>query len=420
MIADVTPLVDANPVDVSVVVATFDEARWDDLCACVSALGDQTTAPVDVIVVVDHNPRLLAEAKEQFPAATVVDNHHARGLAGARNAGIAAARGSIVAFVDDDARPEPDWLEHLSACFADPTAVGAGGALLPRWTKRMPEWLPTEFYWVFGCSYTGLPEHLAPVRNPIGANMAVRKRTLEEIGGFREAGAGGAAARDPLTRSRARAGKRSRRHRPRDPRQAALAGVRSGCTSPRPRCITRSRGSARSLSYFLRRSFEEGAGKARLAAFVGSRDGLSSERRHLGVVLPRGIARGLRQLLDGDPNGGLRALAIVVGVVVERRRLPPCDASRAPLEAVIASDERRRAASSRAGVAGFRAGANGRRRDRRALPDLPAGGPRTAELVRARRCAWFAFTESRSAWSRSTCPRTGSPPTRSRHGSSPS
>ena len=45
-----------------------------------------------------------------------------------------------------------------------------------------------------------------------------------------------------------------------------------------------------SLSYFLRRSFEEGAGKARLAAFVGSRDGLSSERRHLGVVLPRGIA----------------------------------------------------------------------------------------------------------------------------------
>jgi hypothetical protein len=76
--------------------------------------------------------------------------------------------------------------------------------------------------------------------------------------------------------------------------------------------VTRERAS---LSYFLRRSFEEGAGKARLAAFVGSRDGLSSERRHLAVVLPRGIARGLRQLFHGDPGGGLRALAIVLGLI---------------------------------------------------------------------------------------------------------
>jgi hypothetical protein len=70
-----------------------------------------------------------------------------------------------------------------------------------------------------------------------------------------------------------------------------------------------------SLSYFVRRSFEEGAGKARLAGVVGSDDGLSSERRHLGVVLPRGVARGLRQLAGGDPQGGLRAVAIVLGVI---------------------------------------------------------------------------------------------------------
>ena len=333
MIADVTPLVDANPVDVSVVVATFDEARWDDLCACVSALGDQTTAPVDVIVVVDHNPRLLAEAKEQFPAVTVVDNHHARGLAGARNAGIAAARGSIVAFVDDDARPEPDWLEHLSACFADPTAVGAGGALLPRWTKRMPEWLPTEFYWVFGCSYTGLPDHLSPVRNPIGANMAVRKRTLEEIGGFREAGAGG-----QPREIRSRGVVRAQGNVPDDTDLAIRVKQRwpefIWLYEPEAKVhhtVTRERAT---LSYFLRRSFEEGAGKARLAAFVGSRDGLSSERRHLGVVLPRGIARGLRQLLDGDPNGGLRALAIVVGVASSGIGFLHARLAR-PLEAVI-------------------------------------------------------------------------------------
>ena len=39
------------------------------------------------------------------------------------------------------------------------------------------------------------------------------------------------------------------------------------------------------------------------------------ERRHLGVVLPRGVVRGLRELFDGDPSGGLRALAIVIGLI---------------------------------------------------------------------------------------------------------
>ena len=181
---------DPAQVDVSVVVATYNAERRDELDACLAALGRQTVAPVEVIVVVDHNPDLLAAARQAFPSATVIENRHARGLAGARNTGIDAARGSIVAFVDDDARPEADWLERLHDCFADPTAVGAGGALIPRWTNGMPRWLPTEFYWVFGCSYTGLPEQLAPVRNPIGANMAVRRKTLEEIGGFRAGGAG--------------------------------------------------------------------------------------------------------------------------------------------------------------------------------------------------------------------------------------
>ena len=64
----------------------------------------------------------------------------------------------------------------LASCFDDPGVVGVTGELLPRWTGTEPDWFPPEFYWVFGCSYTGLPTELAPVRNPIGANMAVRGR----------------------------------------------------------------------------------------------------------------------------------------------------------------------------------------------------------------------------------------------------
>lgn len=303
-----------SQVDVSVVVATYTASRWDELAACVSALGRQAVAPAEVIVVVDHNPELLESARQAFRSARVVDNHHARGLAGARNAGIEAASGAIVAFVDDDARPEADWLARLHDCFSDPFAVGAGGALIPRWTDRVPRWVPTEFYWVFGCSYTGLPEQLAPIRNPIGANMAVRKDVLVKIGGFREGGEG-----DQPREIRSRGVVRARGNVPDDTDLAIRTSQRLPWSvwlyQPEARVhhtVTRERSS---LGYFIRRSFEEGAGKAQLSAFVGSHDGLSSERRHLAVVLPRGFARGLRQFLEGDLQGGLRSLVIVIGVM---------------------------------------------------------------------------------------------------------
>ena len=297
----------------SVVVATYTPKRWAELAACVAALGRQTVTPVEVIVVVDHHPELLASARRALPSARVVENKHARGLAGARNSGIEAATGSIVAFVDDDAQPEANWLERLHACFADPATVGVGGALLPRWTNGVPRWLPTEFYWVLGCSYRGLPERMAPVRNPIGANMAVRKRTLEEVGGFREGGAGKA----PRA-IRSRGVVRAQGNVPDDTDLAIRVKQRWPGSiwiyEPHARVHHTVTPERASLSYFVRRSFEEGAGKARLVGFVGSRDGLNSERRHLLVVLPRGIARGLRQLLAGDLHGGLRVLAIVVGL----------------------------------------------------------------------------------------------------------
>jgi hypothetical protein len=69
------------------------------------------------------------------------------------------------------------------------------------------------------------------------------------------------------------------------------------------------------LGYLVRRSFEEGASKAQLAQDMGTQEGLSSERRYVSVVLPRGVARGLCDLLRGDLSGPLRSGAIVVGLL---------------------------------------------------------------------------------------------------------
>ncbi len=299
----------------SVVVSTYDRKRWNDLVECVRSLDAQTVPALEVIVVVDHNPSLLDEAAVTFTSATVVENRRARGLAGARNTGVDIARGSVIAFIDDDARAEPGWLERLQPCFTDPTTVGTGGALIPLWEAQAPRWFPTEFYWVFGCSYTGLPEHLAPVRNPIGANMAVRTRILREIGGFRE-GDSSEAPREIRSRGVVRAGgnvpddtELAIRVKQRWPGAVWLyepqARVRHTVTPERT-----------SLGYFVRRSFEEGDGKARLSSFVGAEDGLSSERRQLARVLPRGLLRGLRDALRGDPYGPVRSMMIGFGVLI--------------------------------------------------------------------------------------------------------
>ncbi|HEY1015389.1 MAG TPA: glycosyltransferase family 2 protein, partial [Herpetosiphonaceae bacterium] len=169
---------------ISVIICAYTEARWDDLAAAVASVRAQAL-PAETIVVIDHNDQLLRRARERFADATVIANDGPRGLSGARNSGVAAAAGELIAFLDDDARAAPDWLERLAAAYADPQALGAGGAILPRWPAGRPRWFPAEFDWVVGCTYAGMPASPAPVRNLIGCNMSFRREVFALIGGFR-------------------------------------------------------------------------------------------------------------------------------------------------------------------------------------------------------------------------------------------
>ena len=164
---------------VSVVVPSWSWDRRDQLARCLGGIERQTLPPSETIVVIDHNPRLLEWTRESFPGTEVIANRHQRGVVGARNTGVEVARGDVVVLTDDDTEAEPTWIERLASCFADPDVVGVTGELLPDWAGPEPAWFPSEFYWVFGCSYTGLPTEVAPVRNPIAANMAVRSRQLQ-------------------------------------------------------------------------------------------------------------------------------------------------------------------------------------------------------------------------------------------------
>jgi glycosyltransferase involved in cell wall biosynthesis len=283
---------------VSVVIAAFSSERWQRLREAVASVTAQSSPALETIVVIDHNPDLLARARRELPA-VVIPNAGARGASGARNTGVAHSRGEVVAFLDDDAAAAPDWLGRLTAHFADPGVVGVGGRLDPLWVTARPRWFPAEFGWTIGASYAGMPERTARVRNVWASNMAVRRAAFEAAGGFRE-----------------NFGKVGAVSRPED--TDLCMRVDSGAWLYDPACaVNHWVPAARTrFRYFLVRCFNEGRGKAGLAALNGAGGSTSEERGYATRVLPRAVLRDLGEALRGDAAGALRGAAIIAGLGV--------------------------------------------------------------------------------------------------------
>lgn len=292
----------SEPPTISVVICAFTRDRLEVLSEAVDSLRAQTLPPHEVVLVIDHAPELLEEARGLWPDLEVVPNREKQGLSGARNTGVAEATGEVVAFLDDDAIAAPDWLARLAAAYADPNVLGAGGAVRPRWVEGKPGWFPPEFDWVVGCTHSGMPRQPEPVRNLVGANMSFRRAPLLEVGGFsHDLGRVGTL---PVGCEETDLSIRVHQRWPEaeilyDP-AAAVEHV-----------VPPARGRVR---YFVDRCRAEGRSKAVLTGMVGSEDGLSSERSYVRSTLPRGVLRDLGAALRGDAGGLGRAAMIVVGL----------------------------------------------------------------------------------------------------------
>lgn len=253
----------------------------------------------------DHDDELAARVAAAEPGIRVMANAHAPGLSGGRDTGVAAAGGDIVAFLDDDAVPRPGWLAGLRSAFDDAGVAAVGGAIVPRWETRRPSWFPDELGWVVGCDYRGLPGDGMPIRNPIGANMAIRRDVLAGVGGFdRRLGRD---ARRPLGGEETELAIRIAR---RDPSARILrrTGPVVDHHVPAARATVR---------YTARRCWFEGVSKGRLARGVGERAGLSSEVRYVAFTLSRGVARHLAApFTRRDPAGILRAGVLVAATAI--------------------------------------------------------------------------------------------------------
>jgi len=114
--------------DVSVIICSLNGAAGVERCLHTLA-AQNTTARVELIVVDDGSIDDTSAVAGRH-GATVIRHETNRGLAASRNAGIRAAHGSIIAFLDDDCEADPYWIQHLLAAYVQ-DVVGVGGDASP-------------------------------------------------------------------------------------------------------------------------------------------------------------------------------------------------------------------------------------------------------------------------------------------------
>ena len=174
---------------VTVIIATFRRPGY--VRTCLDHLDQQTLAPVDIAVVDASPDDLTRRVVEGRPGVRYLRNERGAGsTATSRAIGVRATSSDVVAFVDDDAYAEPDWLEHLLLPYADPAVAAVGGRALngqpdeerdgvDRIGLLLPDGRLTGFF-------AADPGHDVDVDHVLGANMSLRRSVLEELGGIQD------------------------------------------------------------------------------------------------------------------------------------------------------------------------------------------------------------------------------------------
>jgi GT2 family glycosyltransferase len=161
---------------ISIIVCSYNGART--IRDCLRGLRRLDYPDFEVIVVNDGSSDATPAIAREYGFRVISGHNH--GLSHARNVGLRAASGDIVAYLDDDAYPDPDWLRYLAAGFLGSTHVGIGGPNLP----PPGDGLVAESV----ANAPGGPIHVLlsdqEAEHIPGCNMAFRRDALLAIGGF--------------------------------------------------------------------------------------------------------------------------------------------------------------------------------------------------------------------------------------------
>jgi GT2 family glycosyltransferase len=174
--ADELPALPSYP-KVSVVVCAYNAEST--MAPCLDSLRDLRYPAYEIVVVDDGSTDRTGNIADGYEGIHVIHQEN-KGLSDARNVGIAASTGEIIAFTDSDCVADPDWLYYLVGTFLSSGHAAAGGPNLP----------PPEDSLVASCvaASPGGPLHVLlngeEAEHIPGCNMAFRREALEEIGGF--------------------------------------------------------------------------------------------------------------------------------------------------------------------------------------------------------------------------------------------
>ena len=145
---------------------------------CLQALRQQTSPPLEVVVVDDGSTDRTAEVSEDL--ALVIPNARGKGAGGARNTGAFASQGEIIAFIDSDCVPPTDWVENIVSAFSDETVGAVGGGY-----KAGAD---DSFWQTFCCEELIFRRRnrRESVETLVSNNLACRRSAFQEAGGFPE------------------------------------------------------------------------------------------------------------------------------------------------------------------------------------------------------------------------------------------
>src|ERR1041385_5454300 len=161
---------------ISVIVCSYNGSRT--IRDCLEGLQNLEYPNCEVIVVHDGSTDRTASIAREYNCRVISTRN--RGLSSARNTGLKAAKGEIVAYIDDDAYPDPHWLHYLAVTFMNSDNAAVGGPNIP----------PASDGPIADCvaHAPGGPTHVLlsdrEAEHIPGCNMAFRRSALEDIGGF--------------------------------------------------------------------------------------------------------------------------------------------------------------------------------------------------------------------------------------------
>ncbi len=179
---------------ISVIIATYNRAGV--LEPCLRAMERQAFLPGDEIVVAnngstDATSRVVEEASVRMPGRVRLVTEMRPGKSHAVATGVAASRGDVLAFTDDDVLVADDWIACIRRVMARGDVALVGGPVLPMYARRVPDWL--DLAGTTGFNRMGAPLGLlhyghsaAPLgpRVVLGANVAVRRDAFLAVGGY--------------------------------------------------------------------------------------------------------------------------------------------------------------------------------------------------------------------------------------------